>query len=299
MKTKIEPLIVGMEFTYIPSLQFNLSNTKVPMWELEDFFNKNAYKIEELINKYDNDYLKIKDFIISLIPDEQCLEFSTKKLPYIEIRRLYQHTNYIASKYSMINSSLFKIEYPFEWCGGCHISIHISKNIWKNTKLIDNIKNFFFSYPSLIWLFNIPSDNVSSKIIKRSLRQTYWKGDFITINEPYDDIITEKDTTEGRLELRMFMMPRCIEELDIHYKFVEALYKYCYSDKLIPDIQKKASEYRKTNLVKYKYEKAKNECTEAYNILNLNPKDLDLQFEGGSKLNLLKMRFELGKSYLC
>lgn len=128
---------------------------------------------------------------------------------------------------------------------------------------------YIVNHPSVAWYFLSPHDNVSSRVV----RESDGKGDILTkthtiyttnirnhneMNEGMKALSDGKIESSGYVEWRMFMMPRNVEEHELHTDFAQALNKFIniQVNKFLDEGKSaKKFEYKKTkeSYTKYTY----------------------------------------------
>lgn len=203
--------------------------------------------------------------------------------------------------------------------GGCHINFDLSEFKLSEKvmeKKLRSLINYVLSNPSIVWAFLSPFDNVSSKIATNPNQ----KGEFLIahygtkrINKAsvYEDVkIIYSDGREEterrkissgeseyireyeRLELRFFMMPRDLTEMELHFQFANTLMNYIWGSKN-PIEHKSGDGYLKHRLAKYNYNRASKEILEVCKEIGFKNTDDLIKY----KLPLLKERMNLGPKY--
>lgn len=163
--------------------------------------------------------------------------------------------------------------------GGCHTNVDLTF-VGKHNRKIDFCKylhKFIFHNPYIAWMFLSPHDNNSS--IVNCKFNDLAKGCFMYPRSGYD-----------YLELRFFMMPRTLKEFDLHYKFAKALIEYVYEC-----FCNKKTIFPKS--YDFKVPKFENSVAQMKILCDkIGIKFSDIESVG--KVELLKQRYELGKSHL-
>lgn len=300
--------------------QFGLELTYMPKIQIPDFVYQSQYaweKIFSTIIEYAHhvDVLRgIKNAGWEIEEDDANLEVKSPKFSSWEKFKLdYSKIGENLKSLNFENSS--NIDMVSE--GGCHINFDLSAFELDEVKMqarLRNVINFIVDNPSIVWSFLSPFDNVSSRLT----RIPNSKGEFLiahydtnkitkpavyeTVQITYPDGRVEfenRETSESssqyikeyeRLELRFFMMPRDLKELDLHFQFANALMNYTWGlgKSYEIDFDKVRHGYSK-----YNYGKAKSEILKVCEIIGFkNTQDL-IEY----KFPLLKQRMSKGPNY--
>jgi hypothetical protein len=162
--------------------------------------------------------------------------------------------------------------------GSCHINFNMKPLAQTRDKIMNVMKNFVCSHPSIVWMFLSPYDDQSSVVTYRPSISSYRKGHFLCWH-----------SGQQRLELRFFMMPRDMKEFDIHFEFANRL--MLWSEEHMND---KIPFKRKRLLKQYTPQFAINEFKDVCKTIGFDyQKVVNI-----GKLDLLKTRFELGSKYI-
>ena len=120
--------------------------------------------------------------------------------------------------------------------GGCHTNYDLVSNFDsedERKRFSKNLFAFVKNHPEIVWAFLSPYDNNSSHVKDVKWREDSHggcdlsKGEFMTVR---DDYIPFRESSANILyqyvELRFFVMPKTVEELELHLDFSRALLKY-------------------------------------------------------------------------
>lgn len=196
--------------------------------------------------------------------------FESKK----DIIQYFNKLNKTLKEFGIISSSLVSLQDE----GGGHININYPKHI-KNIEYEEigeykdnyvnfykKLENYIINNPSIAWCFLSPYDNDSAKI--------------------NNDVIKYREGEGSYIELRFFMMPRNVKELELHIDFSQALIN---------------------NLGKIKVEKSNNKSLNSYtfaeSLENITKVCEEINFDFNrlvevGKIDLLKQRHKFGKKFL-
>ena len=293
----------GFEPTFFPDIHLTKKDLVKDKWtdKFLDYYNER--KLAYLIN---GDHF------------EQYCDFGSLETPtvntYTSLDKFKRH--YAALCRVMRNNNCYpSSSICLESEGGCHINIDLRKvkkeGVGFTRRFLENYRNLVVANPSIAWMFLSPYDNASSNIVYKSDIMDYCKGDFFYPRMPEGTVIvTERDahmmyssygidirnrinnniSSVKYIEMRSFMMPRNDKEFDVHFDFANTLLHYVYN--LTKD--GKSVRVREQVLTDYTFVKS---FTEFKRVCKEIGFDFDRVVEVG-KLDLLWMRFELGKDYL-
>ncbi len=277
------------------SWKFGMETT----WGIErKFLPKKFFKI------YDDDRSSLADEIISQFSESfiESLELKHKKHPWFDTEDTEGNVcndggmmeiatpTYTSFQDFMFDYRKLKKELE-EWnftessntCmeteGGCHINIDTEWIENKHSsefadKFVHNLKTYIYNNHSIVWTFLAPNDNNSSVLS----RHPNSKGEYFIEHGNY-------------CELRFFMMPRNLEEMELHWNFTNSLIQYIYQETVggVKYTLKSASELSNTTF------------KQSVSIMKSVCKDLKFDYKRlvqVGKIKLLKTRHSYGKNWL-
>lgn len=128
---------------------------------------------------------------------------------------------------------------------------------------IDNIYRFQYRYPQIGWLFNSAYDNYNKIPKEKSSHR-------------FVNIVPRENT----IEFRLFIMPKNLNEFNLHLDFALAVYKYCYEIsargsyvkvfKKQRDWRSSARDYRKIGYTEIPYEDSIKDMKDMFSDLGLD-----------------------------
>jgi len=329
MTTKPKPLLIdykkvfkrlSLELTYLPKIDYINLLTHPKLLHLNDNIISEA---RQSVVDYLNDSENLQLYLPTKVgardsdgwkgeDDDGCLEISTGLWNgYYSLRKEIVKMEAKLRGLSTYPSSLIDIDIE----GGCHINIDLKylNSLTDNIKsglsvdmgnvftrrFLLNLRNLILSNPSIAWCFLSPNDNASSNLRYFNNLKNYQKGDFMFIHYKYINPSSfPYDRDFNYVELRFFMMPRTMGELDLHYKFIQQLLQYVLKQ-TVEDYNNNyrraiSLSFKKTNLVKYTYSKSVKEIRSLCQLIGFDFNKI----EKSGKLELLQWRFDYGKKWL-
>lgn len=257
---------VGVELTYGLGQQLICCYGKKGNKYRQDIYTKILHQIrreiEELINcesmGVDGDTIEISTVV-----------FNCKQ----DLIKYFKKLNKQLSDFDLVPSSITDLQNE----GGCHINIDLLRN---SNIILKDLTTYLYNNPSICWTFLSPYDNVSAIITLDPLD----KGDMIYLrgSEGKDD--------KDYLELRFFMMPRTIKEMECHIDFAQCLMKFI----LLKKQRIKVNKLLKFDMQNFTFEQSLDNIQKVC-------KEIGFDFnriKSNGKIDLLKQRHDFGKEFL-
>lgn len=229
---------VFKEFAAEPTFSIDMSQYKLPAF-MQDAANDMAsdaadYLETHLMRKCKKDH----PWIIKTYVDGGNLEIPSTiyKSKHSFLKDYKSLVSYLNGKFKFVPSSLIDMEIE----GGCHLNfkVPVTPNDGEfKERFFKNLRNFIHKNPAMVWAFLAPTDNQSS-IVEWEEPLDYRKGHYMTLRNLYGNTMAKSlwshETDQHlyrkvrRIELRFFVMPKTISEMELHIDFAQQLLNWVW-----------------------------------------------------------------------